>query len=66
MGHQGKHLIDPETGLCEICDKGAIEQVQQGRAPGKKIVYTTLEDDSIEPLNIDEVPHTKVNNYLLK
>lgn len=66
MGHQGKHLIDPETGLCEICDQGAIEQVQQGKPPTKKIIYSALEDESTDRLNIDEIPQMKVNNYLLK
>ncbi|CAF0886019.1 unnamed protein product [Adineta steineri] len=31
MGHYGKHIIDPETGLCEICDKNAIQEVRQGK-----------------------------------
>jgi hypothetical protein len=29
MVHYGKHIIDPETGLCEICDRGAIHDFQQ-------------------------------------
>lgn len=63
MGHEGKHLIDPETGLCEICDRSAIEQVQQGQLPGKKIIYTNLDDESTERLNIEEIPQRKVNKY---
>ncbi|UJR33588.1 hypothetical protein I4U23_021025 [Adineta vaga] len=31
MGHYGKHPIDPETGLCEICDQNAIQDFRQGK-----------------------------------
>ncbi|CAF0750689.1 unnamed protein product [Adineta ricciae] len=31
MGHYGKHIIDPQTGLCEICDKNAIQDFRQGK-----------------------------------
>lgn len=34
MGHYGKHIIDPETGLCEICDKNAIQEFRQSKRPG--------------------------------
>jgi hypothetical protein len=36
MVHYGKHIIDPATGLCEICDRGAIHDFRKGKRPGKK------------------------------
>ena len=36
MVHYGKHIIDPATGLCEICDRGAIHDFRRGKRPGKK------------------------------
>lgn len=40
MGHPGKHIIDPDTGLCEICDKDAIRDIRQGRMPPKQVYYS--------------------------
>lgn len=55
MGHPGKHIIDPETGLCVICDKEAIQEVTQGRRPEKQYIY---------PNQNDEAPYQKVNKYI--
>lgn len=54
MGHPGKHIIDPETGLCEICDHGAIQEIHQGRRPVKKVYYNDR----------DDAPYAKVISYL--
>ena len=54
MGHPGKHLIDPETGLCEICDKDAIYEVRQGKRPGKHLFYSD---------HNGRIPHDRVMKY---
>ena len=40
MVHYGKHIIDEETGLCEICDRGAIHDYRQGKRPGRQFLYS--------------------------
>lgn len=40
MVHYGKHIIDPGTGLCEICDRGAIHDFRQGKRPGRQFLYS--------------------------
>lgn len=40
MVHYGKHIIDPQTGLCEICDRGAIHELKHGKRPGKQFLYS--------------------------
>jgi hypothetical protein len=66
MGHPGKHIIDPETGLCELCDEGAIREVQQGKRPGKQILYENGDEQLTYRSNNDEIPYTKVNKYISK
>ena len=60
MGHYGKHIIDPETGLCEICDKDAIRQVRQGKRPRRQVYYSDRDDDLTYRSN-DEIIHIQVN-----
>jgi hypothetical protein len=55
MGHYGKHIIDPETGLCEICDKGVLHEIRQGKRPGKQVYYSQHDD------RYDEIPYARVN-----
>lgn len=64
MGHAGKHIIDPETGLCEICDKGAIQEVHQGKRPGKHVFYSHSDDRLTNRSNSDEIPYAKVNKHI--
>ncbi|CAF0775874.1 unnamed protein product [Didymodactylos carnosus] len=33
MPHYGHHIIDRETGLCEICDRAAIYDIKLGKKP---------------------------------
>ena len=40
MVHYGKHIIDHETGLCEICDRGAIHDFRRGKRPGRQFLYS--------------------------
>ncbi|CAF3422025.1 unnamed protein product [Rotaria socialis] len=40
MVHYGKHIIDPQTGLCEICDRGAIHEIRHGKRHGKQFLYS--------------------------
>jgi len=63
MGHHGKHIIDPETGLCEICDNGAIREVHHGKRPGKQVFYSNNDHRLTYRSNNDEIPYTKVNRY---
>jgi hypothetical protein len=71
MGHYGKHIIDPETGLCEICDPGAIQEVRHGKTPGKQVFYSNHHDDrstyrSNDGDNDDDSPYIQVNNGISK
>jgi hypothetical protein len=63
MGHPGKHLIDPETGLCEICDKDAIYEVRHGKRPGKQVYYSNHTDRSDYHPNTGRIPYDKVIKY---
>ena len=40
MVHYGRHIIDPETGLCEICQRGAIQSLRHGKRPGRNFLNT--------------------------
>ena len=64
MGHPGKHIIDPETGLCEICDRDAIREVRQGKRPGKQVFYSNHDDRLTYRSNDDDMPYVKVNNCI--
>ncbi|CAF2327979.1 unnamed protein product [Rotaria sp. Silwood2] len=57
MGHYGKHIIDPETGLCEICDKDAIHEIRTGQQPGKQVYYSNHNDGFTYRSNNDESPY---------
>ncbi|CAF3638053.1 unnamed protein product [Rotaria socialis] len=57
MGHYGKHIIDPETGLCEICDKDAIYDIRHGKAPPKQVYYSKHDDGLTYRSNRDEPPN---------
>ncbi|CAF1186351.1 unnamed protein product [Rotaria magnacalcarata] len=57
MGHYGKHIIDPETGLCEICDKDAISDIRHGKAPPKQVYYSKHDDELTHRSNNDEPPY---------
>lgn len=61
MGHDGKHIIDPETGLCQICDKGAIQEVHRGKRPGKQVLYSHSDDRLTNRSSYVECPYAKVN-----
>ena len=47
MGHPAKHPIDPDTGLCDICDREAIREIRLGRQPTRRVVYVDHEEDVI-------------------
>lgn len=53
MVHSGKHPIDPETGLCDICDRDAIEDIRRGRAPVRRAYRGPDNDDFKEDLRDD-------------
>ncbi|CAF0737584.1 unnamed protein product [Rotaria sp. Silwood1] len=57
MGHYGKHIIDPETGLCEICDKDAIREIREGKQPGKQVYYSNHDDGFSYRSNNNETPY---------
>jgi len=40
MVHYGRHIIDEKTGLCEICDRGAIHELRHGKRPGRQFLYS--------------------------
>lgn len=40
MVHYGRHIIDEKTGLCEICDRGAIHEIKHGKRPGRQFLYS--------------------------
>ena len=55
MVHYGRHIIDPKTGLCEICDRGAIHDFRTGKRPGKKFLYSNQDGKfTYRPYNEDE------------
>jgi hypothetical protein len=55
MVHYGRHIIDPKTGLCEICDRGAIHEFRTGKRPGKKFLYSNHDGKfTYRPYNEDE------------
>jgi hypothetical protein len=55
MVHYGRHIIDPATGLCEICDRGAIHDFRTGRRPGKQFLYSNQDGKfTYRPVN-DEI-----------
>jgi hypothetical protein len=64
MGHPGKHIVDPETGLCEICDEAAIQEVYNGKRPGKQIFYANNDRRYIHRSRSDEIPDTRVNKSI--
>lgn len=47
MGHPTKHPIDPDTGLCDICDRDAIRDIRLGRRPARRVVYVDREEGVI-------------------
>jgi hypothetical protein len=66
MGHPGKHPIDPATGLCEICDRDAINEVRHGKRPGKQFFYSNHDDRNTYRPNHERIPYEKVIKYLFK
>lgn len=48
MVHPAKHPIDPDTGLCDICDRDAIQEIKLGRRPGRRVVYVDQEEGVID------------------
>ena len=64
MGHAGKHIIDPETGLCVICDQDAIDAVTQGKRPQKQYYHANGNDEPTYRSYNDEVPRAKVNKNM--
>ena len=70
MGHPIKHPIDPETGLCDICDGDAIREIRLGKRPTKRIVYVSQEERLTDP-SIDEeeviyVHVSKTSNFVFQ
>ncbi|CAF3030031.1 unnamed protein product [Rotaria sp. Silwood2] len=56
MVHYGKHIIDPQTGLCEICDRGAIHQFRQSKQ-GKQFLYSNQDGKFTYRPNDDEIQY---------
>ncbi|CAF1100468.1 unnamed protein product [Rotaria sp. Silwood1] len=56
MVHIGRHIIDPQTGLCEICDRGAIHQFRQSKH-GKQFLYSNQDGKFTYRPNDDEIYH---------
>jgi hypothetical protein len=64
MVHYGRHIIDQETGLCEICDRGAIHDFHQGKRTGRHFLYSNQDgkftyrpaDDEIRTNNEEPTP----------
>ena len=60
MVHYGKHIIDPQTGYCEICDRGVINDLRKGKRAGKQFLYSnqdgkfTYRPNDEEPTYYDE------------
>ena len=63
MGHPGKHTIDPETGLCEICDQGAIQEIHQGKRPAKHVFYDDYDGRNTYRPYPNDIHHAKVIFY---
>lgn len=63
MGHPGKHPIDPDTGLCDVCDSYAIQNIRQGRKPEKRMFYGPDDKPLVENV-MDEpfYPGSEVKN----
>ena len=57
MVHYGKHIIDPATGLCEICDRGAIHELKHGKRPGKQFLYSNQDGKFTYRSTDDELNH---------
>lgn len=56
MVHYGKHIIEPETGLCEICDRGTIHDYKKGKRPGRQFLYSNQDGKfTYRPNDEDEV-----------
>ncbi|CAF1103186.1 unnamed protein product [Rotaria sordida] len=54
MVHYGKHIIDQQTGLCEICDRGAIHRFRQSKH-GKQFLYSNQNGKFTYRPNDDEI-----------
>lgn len=57
MVHFGKHIIDPKTGLCEICDRGAIYEIKKGKRQGKQFLYSNQDGKFTYRPNDEELRH---------
>ena len=57
MVHYGKHIIDPQTGLCEICDRGAIHDLRRGKRPVKQFLYSNQDGKFTYRPNDEEPPY---------
>ena len=63
MGHPIKHPIDPETGLCDICDGDAIREIKLGRRPARRIIYVNQEERLHErSVDDEEVVYVQVDD----
>ena len=61
MGHPAKHPIDPDTGLCDICDRDAIRDLKLGRRPARRILYVDRDDRVIEqPVHEEKIVYVHV------
>lgn len=59
MVHYGKHIIDPQTGLCEICDRGEIHEIRTGKH-GKQFLYSNQDGKfTYRPSDEDETYRDK-------
>ena len=54
MVHYGKHIIDPDTGLCEVCDRGTLHDYHQAKRPGKRFLYSNQDGKFTYRPNDDE------------
>ena len=70
MVHYGKHIIEPETGLCEICDRGAIHDYKKGKRPGRQFLYSNQDGRfTYRPSDDDEIrynPNDATPRYVRK
>lgn len=61
MGHRGKHIIDPETGLCVLCDTDAIKEIREGKTPEQRLYYTKNGNERSRPSRNDEDSYVGVH-----
>ena len=53
MVHAGKHIIDPATGLCEICDDEAIRDLRRGKQPVRQVSNLQVDEYCFRVCSMD-------------